>query len=82
MPLNPSQRSTEREDQNAQRAVLALVLCEHPATLTASEIGREVGSGDATERALFDLVARGLLRREGESMLPTRAALHFDRLAA
>lgn len=81
MPLNPSQRSSnEREDQTAQRAVLALVLYEYPAALTAREIGREVGQDDATERALRDLVACGLLRREGESMLPTRATLQFDRL--
>jgi hypothetical protein len=28
------------------------------------------------------LTGAGLLRREGATVLPTRAALHFDRLAA
>jgi hypothetical protein len=71
-----------REDAAAQRAVLSLVLDEHPALLAAEEIGREVGAGDAVDRALSDLTGAGLLRREGATVLPTRAALHFDRLAA
>lgn len=70
------------EDACAQRAVLTLVLDEHPACLASDEISREIGVGDATERALRDLTYVGLLRREGASVLPTRAALHFDRLAA
>ncbi len=75
------QRSaTEGEDEQVQRAVLALVLNEHPAQLTGEEIAREVGK-DA-EQATDDLVSVGLLRREGASVLPTRAALHFEGLAA
>ncbi|HET7445167.1 MAG TPA: hypothetical protein VFJ57_10960 [Solirubrobacterales bacterium] len=70
------------EDACAQRAVLGLVLDEHPAILASEEVEREIGVGDATERALRDLTYVGLLRREGASVLPTRAALHFDRLAA
>ena len=69
-------------DAAAQRAVLSLVLHEHPALLAASEVEREIGPGDAVERAMRDLTGVGLLRREGASILPTRAALHFDRLAA
>lgn len=69
-------------DDRAQHAVLSLVLFEHPACLASEEIEREIGSGDATERAMRDLAGVGLLRREGASVLPTRAALHFDRLAA
>jgi hypothetical protein len=71
-----------REDAAAQRAVLSLVLHEHPALLAASEVEREIGAGDAVERAVCDLTGAGLLRREGATVLPTRAALHFDRLAA
>lgn len=70
------------EDARTQRAVLSLVLQEHPALLAASEIEREMGADDATERAMRDLTGVGLLRREGGTVLPTRAALHFDRLAA
>jgi hypothetical protein len=74
--------STTCEDSKAQRAVLAFVLDQHPATLTICEISREVGSddGDEAERAIRDLVGAGLLRCEGASVLPTRAALHADRL--
>lgn len=81
MQSKPSQRSeNEREDERTQSAVLALVLAEHPAHLTARELAREIGEGDDFERAVRDLTAVGLLRREGESVLPTRGALHFDRL--
>jgi hypothetical protein len=69
-------------DTATQRAVLSLVLNEHPALLAASEVEREVGASDAVERAVLDLTGAGLLRREGATVLPTRAALHFDRLAA
>ncbi len=75
--------STAGEDTQAQRAVLALVLDQHPATLTICEIAREFSSeGDEAERAIRDLVGAGLLRCEGASVLPTRAALHADRLEA
>lgn len=74
--------STEQEDSRAQRAVLDLVLSEHPAQFTVFELAREinVGEGDAVERAVVDLVGAGVLRCEGASVLPTRAALHFARL--
>jgi len=71
------------DDARAQRAVLSLVLHEHPTQLTICELAREIeGDGDAPERAIRDLVGVGLLRCEGASVLPTRAALHFDRLAS
>lgn len=35
---------------------------------------------DAIERAVRDLVAAGLLFRNGELVLPTRAALRFDEI--
>lgn len=78
--------STEIEDARAQQAVLGIVLVEHPAQLTICELAREINQGedfaaaDAVERAIRDLVGVGLLRCEGASVLPTRAALHFDRL--
>src|SRR3954452_12227114 len=66
----------------AQRAVLSLVLHEHPTLLASDEIEREIGPGDPVERALRDLTGVGLIRSEGATVFPTRAALHFDRLAA
>lgn len=71
-----------REDAAAQRAVLSLILQEHPTLLTLGDVAMEVAGEDAVSRAVRDLTATGLLRREGTSILATRAALHFDRLAA
>jgi len=79
---------TEREDAILERAVLALVLSQHPAQLTIPELTRELSEDpehptqrDAVQRALHDLVGSGLLHRHGAFVLPTRAALRFDRLA-
>lgn len=69
-------------DQGTQGAVMALVLAEHPTLLTLGDLAREIDGEDAVVRAVRDLVAVGLLRREGGSVLPTRAALAFDRLSA
>lgn len=71
-----------REDDAVQSAVLRLVLTEHPALLASDEVERELGADDAVERALRDLTGAGLLRQEGAMVLPTRAALTFDQLAA
>jgi len=69
-------------DDATQRAVLSLVLDQHPTLLAAEEVEREIGTGDAAERALRDLSGAGLIRWDGKTVFPTRAALHFDRLAA
>lgn len=74
------QSPTEREDVRVQSAVLGLVLCEHPTQLTGDDLHREIGDDDATDRAIGELVAVGLLRRDRETVLPTRAALRFDAL--
>jgi hypothetical protein len=70
------------EDQRKQGAVLALVLAEHPTQLTLGDLMMEIVDKDAVARAARDLVAVGLLRRNGDSLLPTRAALRFDWLDA
>jgi hypothetical protein len=61
-----------------QRAVLGLVLYEHPDALCVDALTLEVG--DDAERAVTDLVAVGLLRRDGEAIRATGAAIHFERL--
>jgi hypothetical protein len=72
---------TESDDLAAQSGLMALVLSLHPTILTAAELEPQMSGGaDAFERALRDLVAAGLLRRDGESVIPTYAALTFDRL--
>jgi hypothetical protein len=60
------------------------VLLEHPALLTGEELRREmlvdrqdISQADAHDRAIRDLIAPGPLRREGDSIIPTRAAVHF-----
>ena len=75
-------RTTVDHDAQVQEAVLDVVLDQHPTALTEAEIVRDFASGEAdnVERAIRDLVAGGLLRREGQSVLPTRAALHLASL--
>lgn len=78
---------TASDDAGVQHGLLAVVLAEHPAQLTIAELLREMcrssedfSERDAVERAVRDLVGVGLLHRQGVFVLPTRAALHFDRL--
>lgn len=74
--------TTVEQDAQVQEAVLDVVLDLHPTALTEAEILRDFARGEAdnVERAIRDLVGGGLLRRERESVLPTRAALHFASL--
>lgn len=78
--------STESEDATAQRAVLTVILAEHPAQLTICELAQEINkdedfaAGDAVERAIRDLVRAGVLRCQGVSVLPTRPTVHLNRL--
>ncbi len=79
--------SNHAEDLRDQGAVLVEVLTQHPAQMRLSELVREIGAGatdfaqtDAIERAVRDLVAAGLLFRNDNLVLPTRAALRFDEL--
>lgn len=70
----------EREDAAVQRAVLSLALEAHPKSLTIPDLAREIGQGDAVERAVRDLVGIGLLECGGISIWPTAAALRHERL--
>ena len=80
---------TLADDEAWQLAVLTRVLILHPARLSAAELRREMRADahgfdrtDAHNRAVEDLVAAGLLRRDGDSIIATRAAMHFDHLHA
>ena len=75
------------EDAKAERVVLAFLLEEHPSQLTIPELSRALNaesggfdSEDAVERAVRELVSAGLLHCQGGFVLPTRAALYFERL--
>jgi hypothetical protein len=79
-------RTTSREDAVVEAAVLQQLLFLHPTQLSLAELLRELAVGDdfserdAIERAVQELIAAGLLHRNGELLLPTRAALRFDEL--
>lgn len=70
----------QRSSPRVQRAVLGLVLYEHPDALCVDALALEVGEG--AEQAVAGLVAVGLLRRQGEVVSATPAAIHFDRLGS
>lgn len=74
-------------DLRVQRVVLALVLREHPVTLTLPALAdrmladpRSLTGGIALARALRDLVNEGLLLSDGFHVQPSRPALHVKRL--
>jgi hypothetical protein len=79
--------SPRDEDLINERAVLFLVLDEHPNQLTAAEILRrfcpdpdDFKNEDAVRRAIRDLIGAGLLRRQGDAVVPTSATLHLRQL--
>jgi hypothetical protein len=74
--------TTERDDQRFQTAVLEFVLGQPVGLLTRRDLILELKDPDSVRRAVRDLSAAGLLRCEGESVLPTLAAVRFDRLSA
>jgi hypothetical protein len=89
---NPTDRdrigrlSPAEEDARTEHAVLFFLIAEHPAQLTVAELSLALNDrddfarGDAVERAVRELVGAGLLHCQGGFVLPTRAALYFDRL--
>lgn len=79
-------RTTDAEDRRTERAVLSRVVDLHPTHLTLEELLLDQGAEDqgplreGLERAIRDLTAAGLLRLDGESILPTRAALRAEEI--
>lgn len=80
-------RNPSAEDEAIEAAVLRQLLALHPVQLTLDELSREIGgegadftSRDAVERAVRELAAAGLVHRNGEVVLPSRAALRLDEL--
>jgi hypothetical protein len=75
------------EDKAIEAAVLRQLLALYPVQLTLKELNREIAgadgdfaSKDAVERAVRELAAAGLVHRNGEVVLPSRAALRLDEL--
>ena len=74
-------------DLEMQRAVLALVLGEHPEVLELPTLAgrvlvnpRTLTGGVALARALRELDNEGLVFSDGFLLQPSRPALHFKRL--
>jgi hypothetical protein len=79
--------TTTALDARDQAGVLRQVLSLWPQALTLDELVREMTAAapefserDRIERAVSDLVAGGLLHRNGAFVLPTRAAVLFYEL--
>ena len=90
-PARP-ETSTLDQDRRTEFGVLDFLLGEHPAQLTEAEVlgyrlglrtkaAPTFGESDEVERAVGQLAGAGLVRRQGECVVPTRAARYFDWLA-
>lgn len=84
-PADPD--SPKADDLKTERAVLALLLDEHPTQLTIEEVCLVLHSdpghanpNDEGERAVQELLGAGLVHRHGCMVVPSRAALYFERL--
>lgn len=84
-PLDPS--SLAGADKRTERAVLALLLDEHPTRLTMEELilvlHADPERGDPEEaaaQAVRELVGSGVIHRDGRFLSPTRAALYIAAL--
>jgi hypothetical protein len=80
-------RKPKEEDASTEAAVLRQLLALHPVQLTLGDLVREIGarpgdfaSKDAVERAVRELAAAGLAHRNGDVVLPSRAALRCEEL--
>lgn len=83
----PDPDSPAAEEARTEHTVLSLLLDEHPIRLTLDEIAlvlhgepRLTDPKDAAERAVYRLACFGLLYRDGRFLMPSRAALYFERL--
>jgi hypothetical protein len=81
-PRGPS--TPAEDDREAEQAVLAFLLEEHPAQLTIPEVSLALNAApasfpafDAIERAIRELDGAGLLHCHHGFATPTRAALYF-----
>jgi hypothetical protein len=80
-------RGPAEKDAATEAAVLIQLLSLHPTHITYEELMRSMvvepadfSQRDAIERAVHELVAAGLLHRNEDFVIPSRAALRFDEL--
>jgi hypothetical protein len=79
-------QTNDAQDSAAEAATLDRVLWLHPTHLTEGELLVNLFADDGPrremfERAIRDLVADGLLRIDGDSILPTLAALRSEEIS-
>jgi hypothetical protein len=79
--------TTAVQDGRNRAEVIREVLGIYPETMTLDELIRELtvasaefSEQDRIQRAVRDLIAGGLLHRNGDVVLPTRAAVNFNAL--
>lgn len=80
-------RMPARDDTALEAAVLSRLLDLHPVQLTYAELVRELAGdaagfeqSDAVGRAVDELATAGLAHRNGDVVLPSRAALRMEEL--
>jgi hypothetical protein len=80
--------TTAPGDDHAEATVLREVVFLYPESLTLEELIRQMTAAstafpdiDQVQRAVRELTAAGLLHRNGDLVLPTRAAVRFQELA-
>ena len=78
-------RGQEERDQGSggrslQREVLAYALVEYPVPISIAQLCAELGPAAPIERAIDGLVEDGLLEWEGDEIVPTAAAIRFNRI--
>ena len=80
-------RGTAGGDELVESTVLRQLLLLHPTQVTLEELIADIAADpdefaerDAVERAVRDLARAGLLHRNGEFAVPSRAALRFNEL--
>jgi predicted transcriptional regulator len=80
-------RGPSVQDTTIEAAVLRQLLALHPVQLTVEELAREIGGesadfaqADAVERAVRELAGTGLAHRNGDVVIPSRAAMRLDEL--
>jgi len=80
-------RGAGGEDAAVEETVLRQLLLIHPAQVTVEELIVDVAADpdafaerDSIERAVRELARAGLVHRNGDFAIPSRAALRFDEL--
>jgi hypothetical protein len=75
------------QDKAIEAAVLQQLLALYPIQLTLADLSREIAGADedfaltdAVERAVRELSAAGLIHRNGDVVIPSRAALLLEEL--